>query len=722
MLASLFSYKRFNALIEQETYEPLFSWGLRMAIAATAPVIWGVATGNLEAASWITLTAECICWVELKGSFGQRIRVLTAGTILAILFALLGSITGTSIWLSILCMLGVGFISGLFKNLGDRGSGLAICVYVLFIIANAYPTHSFAELKERSLLILIGGVWNAFAGLIASAFMPAKQPYRRTIALIWRSIGDLIESIGHGWDNKTVRSSLRDIYLKEKEVRTAIDNSLHFYEAMAHQASKNDKHEYELAQVRKATALLSAHVIAISEELERISINDVSDSVRLKMHTVLRALQQAVERMGVYVVTLKPEEELLVSSRISRLNKILVLLKEHESFNSPEIEHSVKRTTHLAERSVKLIESCITRLQAVSDDQPVYRSYSLIKTVFILHPKHWLRNIRLLFNANTFTVRYAIRIAIAAAVAMYSYKWYHIDHGYWLPFTVIIVSQPYFGATFTKAIDRVLGTVLGGLAGGMFLRIPTGMYVKEIILFISFLMMVYFLRRRYSVAVFFITISLVLLFDVEDALNPMLIIIRAGATLGGALLAIIAGFALLPHWDKKWLPTHLAESVFNNYNYFLHTFYPSHTNQTWTRMKRLAESANSNAFDSFNRYMQEPGFRKKPYAVYYHIISHSVRITRDLNNINLEHENNPVPKDESVQEQRINLCLYWFRQNMALASKMAPEYKPKLLVINEDDIINRHMSFEQLLYLDRMIIELKAMHKDLENLLSLLNE
>lgn len=717
-MPGLLSYKRFNALIEQETFEPLFSWGMRMAIAATVPVIWGLKTGNMEAASWITLTAECICWVELKGSFGQRIRVLLAGLVLAFLFAFLGSVAGTNVWLSVLCMLVVGFISGLFKNLGDRGSGLAICVYVLFIISAAYPTHSLPALKERGLLILIGGVWNAVAGIIAAMFMPAKQPYRRTVALIWRSVGSLIDAIGHGWDDKTVRSSIRDIYLKEKEVRTAIDSSLHLYETMAHQASKKDKHEYELAHVRKATALLSAHIIAISEELERVSIHEVPASLRLKVDSMLKAFTETAERMAVFIVTLKPEEELLLASRVSRLNKVLILLKEYDDYSDPTQAVIFKRVIQLAERSVRIIESSITRLESVGEDLPVYRSYSLIKTVFILHPKHWLRNIQLLFNFNTFTVRYAIRTAVAASVAMFFYKWYHIDHGYWLPFTVIIVSQPYFGATFKKAIDRVLGTVLGGLAGGLFLSLPTGLYVTEIMLFVSFIMMVYFIRKRYSVAVFFITLSLVLLFDVEDALNPMLIIIRASVTVGGAILAIIAGFALLPHWDKKWLPVNLAEAIAKNYSYFIQTAFSSKPGANWTKHKRIAESANSNAFDSFNRYMEEPGFRKKPYSVYFHIITHNVRITRELNNINIEQDAKMeiAPSSNHANNlQKLNMCAYWFKQNMIAAKQIAPDANITA-DIEMAELQPGEMSSQQALYLDRMIIELKAMHKDMEQL------
>jgi uncharacterized membrane protein YccC len=488
---------------------------------------------------------------------------------------------------------------------------------------------------------------------------------------------------------------------------------------MAHQASKKDVHEFELAQVRKATALIATHIIAISEELEEINIKETDTALRLKLYAVLKALEQISDRMAVFIATLKPEEELLLSSRISRLEKLNTLLKEYQAAINSNHSVVISRVIQLIDRSIKLIQNSIERLQQLETEKPVFRSYSLIKTVFILHPKHWIRNLKLLFNFNTFTTRYAIRTAIAASVALFIDKWFGIDHGYWIPFTVIIVSQPYFGATLQKSVDRVIGTLLGGIAGGILLRLPEGLYAKELMLFISFVLMVYFIHKRYSVAVFFITLSLVLLFDVEEGLNPALLIIRALSTVSGALLAIIAGFALLPHWDTKWLPINLANSLNANYKYFITTFFANKQISNWTRLKRMAESNNSNAFDSFNRYMQEPSLKHKPYAIYYHIITHNVRITRELNNINLEFDTTDRNQKKSIpvqQQLKLVTALQWMNKNMLIAKKIDVANKTEVIDNTNMPAYPYELSEQQVLYIDRMIIELKAMHTDMQKL------
>jgi len=698
----------------------MISWGIRMAIAAMVPLIWGLATNHMNEAIWITLTAECICWVELKGSYSWRLRVLFSGTILSLVFAILGTVTGGNIWLSVGCMLAAGFISGLFKNLGDRGSALAICVYLMFIFCNAYPAHTVAAVKERSILVSIGALWTIFVSIITALFMPNAQPYRRQIAIIWRSIAALIDTISKGWDPDEQRSSLRDIYLKEKDVRTAIDSSYQFYESMAHQVNEKDKSEYQLAQLRKSTSLVAVAATAMSEEMEILNMKEVDRQLRVKLASLFRALRQTTERMATLVVSLKPEEALLARSRINRLKKLVSLIKENPLAGKPEQQKAINRILQLAERSIKLIESSIERLDIMGEDLPVYRSYSLIKTLFVLHPKYWIKNVGILFNFNTFTTRYALRTGVATAIGMFVYKWFNIDHGYWLPFSAIIVIQPYFGATFKKAIDRIAGTLLGGLTGGLLLRIHTGLHIKEVILFLTFILMVYYLRKNYAITAFIITINLVLLFNIEATIDSQLIITRALCTIGGAGLAVIAGFALLPTWDKKWLPKHLTEAISCNYQYFLSTFFSGKINVNWTRNKRSAESKNSNVFDSFNRYQQEPtGQNRAP--LYYELITHNVRITRDLNNIHLEQEQSKVFSTTSIDQQaRINEALQRFNKIIEDIKIVNPDIHTQLYNYNADYRPPFLLNDTQMVYLDKLVIELKTMQQDMNSLLDAL--
>lgn len=712
-------YKQLNKLKLKESFEPRLRWAVRMAISAMVPLIWGIYTDRLEEAGWIALAAECICWVELKGDFQQRLMLLAGGAALAIIFSILGTLAAGSIWFSILLVAFTGFITSLLKSVGSRGMSLALCVYALFIFCNAFPVEGERALAERTVLIAIGAVWNSVAAIAVSLFTPAQEPYRRTIAKIWNSIADLTHQLSLGWEGKGPRSNEHLIYLKEKEIRTALDESLEIFDKMVHESTEKEGHTYNLAHVRKAAAIVGAQMLTISEELSTISIYRLDSHISVKVFTILRALEQTLERMAIYTISKDGEEEIILQSRLYRLSKLTEILKDKIANDEFPEKETLLRFIQIAERNTGVLSSAFKNLTDLSGEQTMGRSYPFMKTFYILHPKYWWQYIRLLVDFNTYTAKYALRTAIAAAFAMFIYKWWDIDHGYWIPFTLLIVMQTHFGATFTKARDRVIGTVAGGIAGGLLLRIPSaGIYIQEFILFLTFIPMIVLMKKHYAWAVFFITLNLVLLFNINREISSMLILIRALSTIGGAAIAVFAGFALMPMWDKRHLPLHLADAVYKNYVYFITTLYPnSNPTNSWTKEKRMAESGNSNVFDSFTRYMQEPGFRKRPYAIFYYIITHNIRITRELNNIQLEVQNNTDEEIDIKPEEydiRIKKCREWFEKDVKILRQLRIDKKDIYPIIDVKQNPTEAYTKNQLIYIEKMLVELKAMNKDLQ--------
>jgi len=716
-LAYLESYKRLNQLLQNESFEPMFSWGVRMALAGTLPILWGLATGRLEDAVWVTLTAEAISWVELKGSFTWRLRTLVIGAVLAVLAAILGSVTGGNLWLGCAVMFGVGFVSTLLKNIGDRASGLAICVYLLFIICNAFPVTDWHGLKLRTELIAVGAAWPLVVGVVASAFMPAEEPFRRHIALIWRSIANMADAVSKSDNRVGYTHKLADVYQKETEVRTAINNSYEFFSSMANQVSGKDNGRYQLTMLRRLAGLVAVNVIAMGDEMEHIAVHELEKDLRVKAAALFGALREAANRLSVYVIGLNPEEQLLVRSQINRLQKLTVLIRAHQLPDDKRQVAAINRILQLTERTIRLLENAILRIEDMGGDKPVFRSYSLIKTSFVLKPKYLLRNVQVLFNINTLTFRYAMRSAIAATVAMFVYLWFGIDHGFWITFSLMIVIQPYFGATLKKAIDRIVGTLLGILVGSFLLYIPQVAYLNTVILFLTFVLMVYYVKKNYAVSAFFITLNLMLLLNLEAVFSTELMVTRVLCTIGGSGLAIVSGWLVLPTWDKKWLPKHLVHAIAANYEYLTKSFFSADGQVNWTRYKRTAESDNSNVFDSFNRYMQEPGRDKSD--AWHGLITCNVRITRNLNNIHMEQDEKKITESvyaPTEQQEKINECLHLFNNVMSYMGNLQQGYSKDLLQPNATTQTYFVLNEAQLLSLEKIILELKTMQVDLEKM------
>ena len=633
---SIISLKTLDQLLESERFEPLLSWGLRMGIAACVPLVWGIYTHHETEGGLITLTAEAIGWMELKGNFTQRLKVLLIAILFAMGFGFLGSSSGTVLSLSVFFMFVVGFLTGLFKNIGERGSGLAISIFVMFIFTNAYPCPIEEVLSKRIVWIGIGGLWSLILGVLFSIFIPVQKPYRRSIALIWKSIAALQHTLSEGFNQRGKKNNIRAIYLSEREVRNALDNSLQFHAKLAHQVAQQNKQELDLAQIRKAAALIGSITANIEEELRNLAYNKEAELACIALYGVMKAHEQLCNRMAYYMLSLKKEDFLLVNVQVDRLQKLNSLFYKKFLAGAGHPNAYAKRIYLSYERILKLMSKVLTVINEHDKEALTFQSYGLYKTLYILQPKEWLQHLQTLFNINTFTFKFALRAAIASTIGYLIYRLAHIQYGYWIPFTTLIVMQPYVTTTNKKAIERIAGTFLGILAGALVLSTPGTLHLKEFLFFISAVCMIISIKRSYSLSTFFITLSLVLLYSVDEALTYKVLIQRLVSTTIGATLAVIAGFVFLPTFEKNWLPKHILQAISKNFNYFQCSM--QETSLPWTRFKRLAESHNSIAFDSLQRYMQEPLHDKKKVTAYYALLTHIVRITRELNKFNIENE------------------------------------------------------------------------------------
>ena len=49
--------------------------GIRVALALVAPLVWGMATGHMEPAVWIAITAQVLSSVSLRGAYPLKLLV-----------------------------------------------------------------------------------------------------------------------------------------------------------------------------------------------------------------------------------------------------------------------------------------------------------------------------------------------------------------------------------------------------------------------------------------------------------------------------------------------------------------------------------------------------------------------------------------------------------------------------------------------------------------------
>lgn len=114
--------------------------------------------------------------------------------------------------------------------------------------------------------------------------------------------------------------------------------------------------------------------------------------------------------------------------------------------------------------------------------------------------------------------------------------------------------------------------------------------------------------------------------------------------------------------------------------------------------------------------MQEPGKEKS--EVYYDLVTYNVRITRDLNNIHLEQDEKRADRNTNAtdtQQARINHAYHLFNTVLKDLQKL-DDLKPKVMVYESTALAPFQLNDAQMIALEKLIIELKAMHEDLDEL------
>lgn len=706
------TYYSFSSRIRGALTDPDWSWGFRLALSTLGPLVWGIITQRSEEAFWMAIAAQCVTYIDMNGLVDQHLRMIISASFLCVLFSIIGTLTGHYPFLNFIMFFFVGFLSGLFKNLGPRGGGLALSVYILYILTSTSPLNDWNLIGYRIQLISLGTVWAVIIELVNFFFIKSSEPYRRPIAMIWKNIAQLASDVGSGWDGIGKKKSIRDIYLSEKNVLSAMEEANLFFEEAEESMQRDQFQTKAIKQSYRAASISSLYMMQVAEMVQELPNNALTSAASLQIFSLFRSLQQIGERMEVFIYTYKAEEIPIIKSRMKRLKKAVALFEQlPEIAENRALDEFVLKLNIAISRIQKVVENALSLIREEGEVN-VYAAYSFIETLQILHPKYFKNNILQILNFNSFTTRYAIRVGFSCSIAAIIAYYFFPDHGHWIILTTIIVAQPYFGATVKKGVERSVGTIGGIIIGTGILLLPNTDLIRLILIFFSCIFLVYFLKRSYSIAAFFITLSLVGLVSLTNQWDPFLLQWRVAATIIGSAIAIISGFVLLPVWDSKEFPNYLAQVYINNRAYFINTFYQEH-NVAWLNFKTLAETANSQAFDSLNRTMKEPTRNRKiiPEA-YFQTLTHFVRVTRELSNYNSEVENDDLKiqiKDKEQFIQYLNLCDDAFREIAILMRKHGHHSigEEQLKIFPEQGFKITTPSPLQLIYVQKLYAELQ---------------
>ena len=196
------------------------------------------------------------------------------------------------------------------------------------------------------------------------------------------------------------------------------------------------------------------------------------------------------------------------------------------------------------------------------------RRGSQTHTLFVSHqsldPKIFWSNL----NISSSAFRHALRVAIACIAGFIISKLISYGyHSYWILMTIAFMLKPAYSLTRQRNIERITGTLIGGVIGFGLLIIPLPNEVLFGIMVVLMIATYSFQRIKYLVSVICMTPFLLILFHFLGSEFIGLLQERLIDTGIGCLIALLAGYLLFPKWEAEGLNSYLQNMLEANAAY-----------------------------------------------------------------------------------------------------------------------------------------------------------
>lgn len=566
---------------------PAYAGGVRAAIATVAPIVFSMLVAMpAGAGTWMSLAGLNGAIIDRGGPYRMRAAMMSTLAVASAVAVFVGSLVGGHTIPAIAATFIIALLCGLARGWVDVGPGFGVTILVTFSIAVALPSPTVNGALLRAAFILVGGAWAMVLAIVLWPLRPYR-PVRQRVADCYRAIARYMEAasvdLGSGvYDPTTLTSYV-------VTVRTALDSARTALAISRRGRSVESGRGERLLVLHEIADQVFAHVIALLE----LSASDSSSSSLEHERLVLSAT------LGEVSATMRS----LANSVQSEIDLPRVMI----GWNGVGLGIVNDSMGQIVDRIADYAAAAVDLVGTLNSGAAPKPGKELVE-VGELPAEPRLFSLDVILKPASVVLHHALRIAIVTAVAVAITGLLHLNHGYWVTLTVVVILQPFAAMTRQKALQRVIGTILGGVvAAGLSALFHNGIAVLVLIAIFTMLC-VALLPLNYGAYAVFGTPAFVLL--AESSVGDWhLAGLRIVNTLIGGALALAGSQFLWPGEERNRLPELVAAAIRANADFLKKTiaFVASGNDDLGTLRDPRREVGNAalNAEDSFQRLMSE---------------------------------------------------------------------------------------------------------------------
>ncbi len=615
-------WSKLTQLADRASLLPDLSRATRATVGFMAPVLLAATGWIAFDVSFVAIAAQNIAMVDARGDYRVRLALLVMMAAVFAGAAALGATVADNLTVAILATGLLAVCGGVWRHLSaDYGPPLAIASTLVFLLALAAPGASSA-IGTHALAALAGGAWGVLVQVANWPFRP-QHALRRTVADSWLAVADLFDALVPGGEAAARHERLSQA---EAAARATLD---HTYAALA--VARAGLLRPRLEALHLAGARLATRVVALQTAIEAALDAPALADLAPALEPALASVSNLSRHVALTTVSHQPGHLATFEVRTRRLGSLLGVLRARlgPAPARAQLVEIVRQIEHLLPEIREALHAVVDR---AAERTAAPLDLTDLRTV-ALRPLASALNLTLAIDPAL--VRYTLRLAALTMTGVALYRLYGFPHGYWLPFTVVVVLQPDYGSTRQRAGQRVAGTLAGSVlaSGVLWLDLPApALWAAMAVTMFGF---GYHLKRNYGLAIFFITLFIVFITEAHEPVTLAFTLERLASTLAGGALALLAAHLFWPVWERDRLPGILAQTFRVNRDYLAALLDRLEAGGSFDRdaivIKRRAEAATSAAFSSLRRLGGDPRNRQEGIEHAATLVNGNQRLTRILN-------------------------------------------------------------------------------------------
>ena len=257
---------------------------------------------------------------------------------------------------------------------------------------------------------------------------------------------------------------------------------------------------------------------------------------------------------------------------------------------------------------LKLIDNIYNNL--LQESQLVPRRNSQ----FITTQNYSWNTIKINLNTESVIFRHSIRLTLAFLLSFLIGQALDPTYTNWIIVTTMVILRPNYGLTKNRAKSRMAGTILG-----MVFTLALVYFVKNNVVYgttaaLSLLIGFSFINKNYKIASAGITISILLLYVLNENDSIEIILNRGLYTFVGVLISLFAMYFIWPVWEKENIKDAIRKALIANLNYLkaVNNLYRTkqEADTAYRLIRKDAFIKNGNLNGAFQRLQEEPKSRK----------------------------------------------------------------------------------------------------------------